>query len=92
VGGASAVKKDIAPYTRGEGNPYQTIGLNSVGLMRKGFSSETIEAIKQVYNLFYRKGMNVSQALAAAEAMENLIPEQRVFIDFVKNADRGLST
>ncbi|HPV14210.1 MAG TPA: acyl-ACP--UDP-N-acetylglucosamine O-acyltransferase [Candidatus Cloacimonadota bacterium] len=91
VGGASAVKKDIAPYTRGEGNPYQTIGLNSTGLMRKGYSSETVEAIKQVYNLFYRKGLNVSQALAAAEALENLIPEQRVFIDFVKNADRGLS-
>ncbi len=91
VGGASAVKKDIAPYTRGEGNPYRTIGLNSVGLMRKGFSSETVEAIKQVYNLFYRKGLNISQALAQAEAMENLIPEQQVFIDFVKNADRGLS-
>lgn len=91
VGGASAVKKDIAPYTRGEGNPYRTIGLNSVGLMRKGFSSETVEAIKQVYNLFYRKGLNISQALAQAEAMENLIPEQKIFIDFVKNADRGLS-
>lgn len=92
VGGASAVKKDIAPYTRGQGNPYRTVGLNSVGLLRKGYSSATVEAIKVMYNLFYRKGLNTSQAITAAEEMENLIPEQKVFLDFIKAADRGLST
>lgn len=92
VGGASAIKKDIAPYTRGQGNPYKTVGLNSVGLMRKGFSSETVAAIKEIYNLFYRKGLNTSQAMAVANEMTDLIPEQSVFIDFVKNAERGLST
>lgn len=92
VGGASAIKKDIAPYTRGQGNPYRTVGLNSVGLMRKGFSSQSIEAIKSIYNLFYRKGLNTSQAIAEAEAMKDLIPEQINFIEFVKRADRGLST
>lgn len=92
VGGASAVKKDIAPYTRGQGNPYKTVGLNSVGLTRKGFSSDTVEAIKQMYNLFYRSGLNTSQALAQADAMPGLLPEQRTFVEFVRNAHRGLST
>lgn len=92
VGGASAIKKDIAPYTRGQGNPYRTVGLNSVGLMRKGYSSETVEAIKQIYNLFYRKGLNTTQALAAADAIPDLLPEQRNFIEFVRSSDRGLST
>ncbi len=91
VGGASAIKKDIAPYTRGQGNPYQTVGLNSVGLMRRGFSNETIAKIKDIYNLFYRKGLNTSQALKVCEELTDLCPEQIVFIDFVKNADRGLS-
>jgi len=92
VGGASAIKKDIAPYTRGQGNPYKTVGLNSVGLTRRGFSNEAVAAIKEVYNLFYRKGLNTSQALEAAEGLPDLTPEQRIFIDFVKAADRGLST
>jgi len=91
VGGASAIKKDIAPYTRGQGNPYQTVGLNSVGLMRRGFSNETIAKIKEIYNLFYRKGLNTSQALKVCDELADLCPEQKVFIDFVKNADRGLS-
>jgi len=91
VGGASAIKKDIAPYTRGQGNPYHTVGLNSVGLMRRGFSNAAIAAIKEVYNLFYRKGLNTSQALEETAKLGNLTPEQEIFIEFVKQADRGLS-
>ncbi len=92
VGGASAIKKDIVPYSRGQGNPYKTVGLNSVGLMRKGFSTETIAGIKAIYNLFYRSGLNTSQAMANAAEMPDLSPEQQIFIDFVKHAERGIST
>ena len=91
VGGASAVKKDVVPYSRGQGNPYKTVGLNSVGLTRKGFSTQTIAEIKLIYNLFYRKALNTSQALAQTAEMSNLSPEQLVFIDFVRKAERGLS-
>ena len=90
VGGASAVKKDIVPFSRGQGNPYQTVGLNSVGLMRKGFSTEQVAAIKEIYNLFYRKGLNTTQALQKCSKMQ-LSPEQKTFVDFVKTADRGIS-
>lgn len=92
VGGASAIKKDIAPYTRGQGNPYQTVGLNSVGLMRKGFSSEAVAAIKEIYNLFYRRGLNISQAMAQIAQRGELTPEQQIFVDFVRSSTRGLST
>jgi len=92
VGGASAIKKDIVPFSRGQGNPYKTVGLNSVGLMRKGFSNETIAGIKAMYNLFYRSGLNTSQALAKASEMSSLTVEQQTFIDFVKHAERGIST
>lgn len=90
VGGASAVKKDVVPYSRGQGNPYQTVGLNSVGLMRKGFSTEQIALIKEIYNLFYRSGLNTTQALQEAETKQ-LSQEQAVFVDFVIHADRGIS-
>ncbi|MDY0152445.1 MAG: acyl-ACP--UDP-N-acetylglucosamine O-acyltransferase [Candidatus Cloacimonas sp.] len=92
VGGASAVKKDIVPFSRGQGNPYKTVGLNSVGLMRKGFSNETIGGIKEIYNLFYRRGLNTTQALAKASDITDLSPEQQIFIDFVIHAERGIST
>lgn len=91
VGGASAIKKDIVPFSRGQGNPYKTVGLNSVGLMRKGFSNETIAGIKMIYNCFYRNGMNVSQALEYVAHLEGLSAEQQLFIDFVRNCQRGIS-
>ncbi len=91
VGGASAVKKDISPYTRGMGNPYKTTGLNSVGLLRKGFSSDVLAAIKEIYRVFYRQGLNVSQALAVVESWPSLTPEQQIFVDFVRASSRGLS-
>ncbi len=91
VGGASAVKKDIPPYTRGMGNPYKTVGLNSVGLLRKGFSNQSLADIKEIYRLFYRQGLNVSQALEQLAAWSELTPEQQVFVDFVRASGRGIS-
>ena len=91
VGGASATNKDIVPFSRGQGNPYKTVGLNSIGLMRKSFASETIAAIKEIYNLFYRSGLNTSQALEKALQIPNPTSEQIIFIQFVQNAQRGIS-
>jgi len=91
IGGKSGVKKDVPPYTRGEGFPYIISGLNSVGLQRKGFSREQIAAIKEMYKLFYASGMNVSQAKVAAHAVPSLTAEQQVFLDFIDTAERGIS-
>jgi len=90
IGGVSGVKKDVPPYTRGEGMPYRAIGLNSVGLRRKDFSTDKIEAIKQIYRIFYQSSLNVSQALKKAEKLTNLTAEQTTFIEFVKNSERGI--
>jgi UDP-N-acetylglucosamine acyltransferase len=91
IGGASGVKKDVPPYTRGEGFPYRLAGLNAVGLRRKGFSAETVEAIKEIYRIIYHAGLNVSQALETVSQLSSLTPEQQEFVDFVKNSHRGIA-
>jgi UDP-N-acetylglucosamine acyltransferase len=91
VGGASAINKDIVPFSRGQGNPYQSVGLNTIGMVRKGFSNETIAKIKEIYNLFYRSGLNISQAMEKALQIPDPTPEQIIFIQFVQNAERGIS-
>jgi len=91
IGGKSGIKKDIPPYTRGEGFPYKVMGLNSVGLQRRGFSSETIKSIKDIYKLFYRSGLNTKQAMEKALAIPDLTKEQKIFLDFIKNCDRGIT-
>ncbi len=90
VGGASGVKKDVPPYTRGEGMPYRVIGLNSVGLKRKGFSTEQVASIKEVYKIFYAAGLNTSQALSTAKNLFHLKEEQKEYIKFIESSTRGI--
>jgi len=92
VGGASGLRKDIPPYTRGQGTDrYKISGINSIGLERKGFTTEQIEAIKKVYKIFYHSHLNVSQAIELAESLPDLTTEQQIFIDFCKNSTRGIN-
>ena len=60
-------------------------------MVRKGFSNETIAKIKEIYNLFYRSGLNISQAMEKALQIPDPTPEQIIFIQFVQNAERGIS-
>lgn len=90
IGGASKIKKDIPPFTRGFGDDYQIRGINSIGLERRGFSQESIQKIKDVFRLFYRSNLNVSQAVEKAESLENLTDYQKEFINFAKNSERGI--
>jgi len=92
VGGASALKKDVPPYTRGQGMyRYNIAGINTVGLSRKGFTQEQIDAIKAMYKIFYRSNLNVSQAIDYAETLPTLTIEQQEFLNFCKNSLKGIS-
>ncbi len=91
IGGKSGVKKDVPPFTRGEGFPYKIIGLNSIGLRRNGFSSQQIKNIKSIYKIFYHSGLNFSEALKEARKITKLSDEQKTFIEFIENTDRGLN-
>jgi len=90
VGGSSGVTKDIPPYTRGVGFPYKIKGINSVGLTRKGFSSEQVNAIRKIFKLFYFSGLNVSQAMEKTKEIPDLTDEQKVFIEFMKSSEMGI--
>jgi UDP-N-acetylglucosamine acyltransferase len=74
--GMSGFSKDIPPYTIGAEINY-VAGLNVIGLRRGGFDSAQRAEIKSAFDLLYRSGMNVSQALAASE--------QKTWTDVGKN-------
>jgi len=90
VGGGLRVSKDVPPYILAAGNPMQYAGVNRVGLTRKGFSKETLAAIRQAYKTIYRSGMNISQALQELRKQENPIDEVQTIIDFIEASERGI--
>ncbi len=90
VGGATRVNQDIPPYVKAVGNPMELYGLNSIGLQRAGFPTETIAALKRAYRLFFNSDLNLSQALERARVELPAIPEVERFIEFVESSSRGV--
>lgn len=91
VGGASRVAKDVAPFVRAAGSPIEMVGLNSVGLQRRGFSAEARQELKRAYRIMFRSKMNVTQALEQARADLEMLPEVDLFLRFFEESERGVS-
>ncbi|HVM44228.1 MAG TPA: acyl-ACP--UDP-N-acetylglucosamine O-acyltransferase [Gemmatimonadales bacterium] len=90
VGGMSRVTKDVPPYCKAVGNPMKLYGLNAVGLQRHGFTPETVAELKKAYRLFFRAGLNISQALERARAELTMLPEVETFVQFIEASARGV--
>ncbi len=90
VQGGSRISKDIPPYTLVGRDPLAYCGINIVGLRRRGFSSEQINAIGDIYRIIYLRGLNTTQALAAIEAELQETPDRQAIVDFVRASERGI--
>ena len=90
IGGACSVRKDVPPYVRAAREPMSFVGVNSIGLRRRGFSNEKIWEIQDIYREIYQKGMNYGDALKYIE--ENYPPseERDNIINFVRSSKRGI--
>jgi UDP-N-acetylglucosamine acyltransferase len=90
IGGASAVSKDVPPYTVAQGNHAKLFGLNLIGLKRRDFSEKTINAIKNAYRIIFRSDLLLEAALKKAQDEVEDCPEVRHFIQFIKESERGV--
>jgi UDP-N-acetylglucosamine acyltransferase len=90
VSGGSLVRKDIPPFTKAAREPLTYAGINTIGLRRRGFASEKITEIQEIYRYIFLKGMNNSKAI---EIVEHEIPgssERNYILDFIKSSERGI--
>ena len=87
---ATYVTKDVLPYLMIAGHDTSACGINSVGLRRRGFSSETIDIIKRAYKIIFRRGLTVQLALEEVVPMQQDCPELIPLIDMLKNSSRGI--
>jgi UDP-N-acetylglucosamine acyltransferase len=90
IGGASAVSKDIPPFTLASGNYAKTYGLNMVGLKRRGFKEETLQALKKAYRIIFRSSLLLKVAIEKVQSEVDDLPEIRQFIDFIQKSERGI--
>lgn len=92
IAGGSLVRKNIPPYVRVANEPLQFIGVNQIGLNRRGFSAETIEMIDRIYTDFYTHKANLLTA-EKLNYIENEYPnctEKQQILTFIKSASNGV--
>lgn len=89
IQGGALVNKDIPPYCMVARYPIAYEGVNKVGLHRRGYTSEQIDAIADVYRTIYDSGLNVTQSLEEAAKLP-ASAERDTVIDFVRASKRGI--
>ena len=90
IAGGTEVIKDVPPYIKAGRTPLSYVGINSVGLQRRGFSSEKINGITEIYRNIYLRGLNISQA---TQFIEKELPESKEkteILEFIKDSKRGI--
>lgn len=90
VSGGSLVRKDIPPFTKAAREPLTYAGINTVGLRRRGFSSDKITEIQEIYRYIFLKGINNSKALELVEQEVADSKERNYILNFIKTSERGI--
>jgi len=90
IAGQTAISKDVPPFIKAGRNPISYVGVNSVGLQRRGYSKESINEILEIYRNIYYKGLNITQALEFIEKNIPATPEITDIISFIKASERGI--
>jgi len=90
IGGGSICTQDVLPFIKTVGNrPAKTYGVNTIGLDRKGFPKESIEALQRAYRILIRSKLPLETALQRLETEYGLYPEVRYLVEFVRESKRG---
>jgi len=90
VGGGAKVRIDVPPFIKADRDPLSFLGLNSVGLTRRGFEKERIDEIHEIYRAIYQRGMNFSQALEFVEKEFKSSPDRDYILEFIRKSERGI--
>jgi len=90
VGGMSRINKDVPPYALCGHDPLSYVGVNIVGLRRRGFSSDAIRSIKDIYDTIYYAGLNISDGCAKVEAGFPQSEERDTILEFIRSSKRGI--
>jgi UDP-N-acetylglucosamine acyltransferase len=90
IGGGAKVRIDVPPFIKADRDPLSFLGLNTVGLTRRGFEKERIDEIHEIYRAIYQKGMNISQALDFVEKEFKPSPDRDYILGFIRKSERGI--
>lgn len=90
VTGGTLVRKDVPPFIKAAREPIAYAGVNSVGLRRRGYTTEQIAEIQNIYRVLFVQNRNLSKALDLVEAEYEPTELRDEILTFVRNSNRGV--
>ncbi|HSH65221.1 MAG TPA: acyl-ACP--UDP-N-acetylglucosamine O-acyltransferase, partial [Bacteroidia bacterium] len=90
LAGGSLVRKNVPPYTKAAREPLQYVGINSVGMRRRGFSNESVLEVEDIYRTLYVKGLNLINALAVIQQEAPSSKEKEEILSFIRDSKDGI--
>jgi len=89
-GAHSAIVLDVVPYTMATGLRAKLIGLNKVGLARKGVTAEDIKHIQSAYKIIFKSSLKVADALDKVRTEIEQTTEVVEMVKFIEESKRGI--
>jgi UDP-N-acetylglucosamine acyltransferase len=89
IGGNTRVNSDVPPFFLYTGFNVEAKGLNLVGLKRAGYKASDLSTLKKAYQLLYRSGLKLQEALAKIET-EIPTADTLHLVDFIRRSERGI--
>ena len=84
------VSKDIPPYCTAAREPISFVGVNSIGLKRRGYTNEQINLIQDIYRIVFQSKLNTSNAIAKVIETISESEERDLIIKFIQASERGI--
>ena len=92
IGGGFRVAKDVPPYALAGGYPLRVISINRIGLSRKGFTPDGIEALDRAFRFLFRESGTLTAKAQQLLERPDVSPEVEHLARFVLENKRGLTT
>ncbi len=90
IGGGSHVRKNVPPFIKAAREPLSYVGVNSIGLRRRGFENDVVTSIEDIYRALYVHNNNITQAVKAAEMELPSSKSKDLILNFIRHSDKGI--
>lgn len=90
IAGMSSVRKNVPPFVKAAREPLSYVGVNSIGLRRRGFTDDQVQNIEDTYRVIYVQNSNMTKAIEIAEVELEESEERNKIINFIRNSSKGI--
>ena len=90
IAGGSMVRKNVPPFVKAAREPVSYVGVNSIGLRRRGYTDQQIINIEDIYRIIYVQNSNMTTAMKIVDLELPKSDEKSKILSFIKNSTKGI--